>query len=70
MNHNLIATGTIEINVTPEQMWKALTDPAIIKEYLYGTETITDWKVGNPITFRESGKGISIKTKELLKSLF
>jgi len=29
-----------------------MTNPEIIKEYLFGTETITDWKVGSEIVFQ------------------
>lgn len=52
MNHNLVVTKTVEVNATLAKVWDVLTNPAIIKEYLFGTETITDWKVGSPIIFQ------------------
>ncbi len=52
MRQDLIVSQSIEINATPSQVWEALTNPEIIKEYLFGTETITDWKVGSEIIFQ------------------
>lgn len=52
MNHALIVSESILIHATPEKVWETLTTPAIIKEYLFGTETSTDWKVGSKITFQ------------------
>ncbi len=52
MNNDLKVSESIEINAEPSKVWEALTKPEIIKEYLFGTETITDWKVGSPIVFK------------------
>ncbi len=34
-----------------KKIWIILTDPALISNYLFGAETMTDWKVGSPISF-------------------
>jgi uncharacterized protein YndB with AHSA1/START domain len=52
MNHDLIVSKSIHINAGATKVWKALTTPEIIKEYLYGTETLTDWQVGSEIIFQ------------------
>jgi len=52
MNHNLEVTGSIDINAGPEKVWGVMTNLEIIKEYLFGTETVTDWKVGSEIIFQ------------------
>jgi len=57
LNHDLEASGTILINAELEKVWIALTEPELIKEYLYGTETITDWKVGSEIIFQGEYQG-------------
>lgn len=44
-------TLSTEFKTAREKVWKALTDPAIIKKYMFDTDTKTDWKVGSPITF-------------------
>jgi uncharacterized protein YndB with AHSA1/START domain len=52
MRQDLIVSQSIEINAASPKVWEALTNPEIIKEYLFGTETITDWKVGSEIIFQ------------------
>jgi uncharacterized protein YndB with AHSA1/START domain len=52
LNNTLVVSESVVIHATPAKVWAALTTPALIKAYLFGTETSTDWKVGNPITFR------------------
>lgn len=54
---DLTVSKTILIHSPLENVWKALTDPAIIKEYLYGTETLTNWKVGSEIVFQGEYQG-------------
>ena len=49
MDKNLIAKQSITINAKAENVWEVLTNPEKIKIYLFGTETITDWKVGSSI---------------------
>lgn len=53
----------IEVNVkaSPSKLWKILTDPAIIKEYLFGTETSCDWKIGSKISFEGSFNDVKYK---------
>lgn len=54
---------SIVINASKTKIWKALTDPALIKEYLFGTETITDWKVGSDLLFQGEWQGQTYKDK-------
>ena len=63
MNKGLVATSKTEINASVEDVWKALTTPAIIKQYLFGTETTTDWKLGSPIRFKGSWEGKEYEDK-------
>src|ERR687888_1934249 len=48
---------TTYINTTPEQLWKALTDPAFTERY-WGTTLESDWKVGSTITWHHHGDDI------------
>ena len=41
---------TIEINATPKILWRAFTDPLITRQM--GGEYITDWKVGNSLSWK------------------
>jgi uncharacterized protein YndB with AHSA1/START domain len=43
---------SIVIRASREVVWDALTNPAIVKQYFFGTTLVTDWKVGSPLFFR------------------
>ena len=57
MNPDLLVSKSVLINAGLDKVWNALTTPSIIKEYLFGTETITDWKVGSEIVFQGEYEG-------------
>jgi uncharacterized protein YndB with AHSA1/START domain len=42
----------ILIKANKSKVWKALTDPALVKQWLFGTEMEADWKVGGQIRYR------------------
>lgn len=63
MNRKLMASTSISIFVSPSEVWKALIDPEIIKQYMYGTETDTTWKLHDPITFTGEWEGVSYVDK-------
>ena len=63
MNHNLSVSESITIKVSAQKMWEVLTTPSIIKEYLFGTETISDWKTGSPIIFQGEWEGTKYRDK-------
>ena len=41
-----VANARIEIEASPQEVWKALTEPALIGEYMFGTHVETDWEPG------------------------
>lgn len=63
MNKELAVSKSITINANEKAVWEVLTDPEKIKLYLFGTETITDWKVGSPIIFQGEYEGQTYKDK-------
>lgn len=63
MANKLIVKKSIEINADKSKVWDALVNPEKIKLYLFGTETISDWKVGGPIVFQGVWEGITYKDK-------
>ena len=67
MRDDLIVSESIEINAAPSKVWDALTNPEIIKEYLFGTQTITDWKVGSDIIFQGEYQGKIYRDKGVIK---
>ncbi|MFO0355431.1 MAG: SRPBCC domain-containing protein [Sphingobacteriaceae bacterium] len=64
---DLSVSKSININASVHQVWKALTDPAIIKIYLYGTNTLTDWKIGSDIIFEGEYEGHKYRDHGFIK---
>lgn len=63
MKTELIAKKSVTIQASVDKVWDALTNPSLIKKYLFGTETISDWKVGSPIVFQGTWEGKSYQDK-------
>jgi uncharacterized protein YndB with AHSA1/START domain len=57
MSKGLIVKKSIHINADTAAVWDALVNPEKIKQYLFGTETISDWKVGSRITYQGVWEG-------------
>lgn len=66
MRRDLIVSQSIDINASPSKVWNVLTDPELIKEYLYGTEAVTDWKVGSEIVFQGEYQGQTYRDKGII----
>jgi uncharacterized protein YndB with AHSA1/START domain len=60
---NITGKVTVEVNASPDKVWEALVTPELIKKYLFGADTITDWKVGSPITFQGEYEGKAYRDK-------
>ena len=63
LDNSLQVEESVIIHASKTKIWKALTDPALIKEYLFGTETITDWHVGSELIFQGEWEGKPYKDK-------
>ena len=48
---------TITFKAPIDKVWQGLTDPAMVKEYFFGTGLKSDWQVGGPITFSGEWEG-------------
>lgn len=75
----ITSNATRVINAAPGAVWKAITDPAMIKQYLFGTDVTTDWKVGSPITYKgvwqgkayeDKGKILTVIPEKVLESTY
>jgi len=45
------------VNAPPSAVWKALTTLSTLKQFFFGSDISTDWRIGSPISFRGSWKG-------------
>ncbi|MDB5139591.1 MAG: hypothetical protein JWR12_1507 [Mucilaginibacter sp.] len=55
--NTLTLKTTIIFDEPIEKVWQGLTDPAMVKQYFFGTDLKSDWKVGSPITFSGEWEG-------------
>ncbi len=58
-----VATAETDISASPAQVWAALTDPELIKEYMFGSQVETDWLQGSPIVWRGEYEGTVYEDK-------
>jgi uncharacterized protein YndB with AHSA1/START domain len=58
-----VATAEIEIEASPDEVWGALTDPAQIKKYMFGSDVETDWKPGSQIVWKGEYEGKNYEDK-------
>lgn len=66
MSENLIAKSSILINVPVAKVWDALVNPSIIKQYMFGTEVVSDWKEGSPIIWKGVWQGKPYEDKGII----
>lgn len=72
--------STIKIKAASQKVWDILTKPEFVKQWQFGSELTTDWKVGSDIRFKTEWEGtifeqwgtvLEMRTNELIKySLF
>ena len=49
--NGIVATAETDIDAPRDAVWRALTDPAHIEQWMFGSTVETDWQVGSPITW-------------------
>lgn len=79
MNETLTAQASIDINASPSRVWEGLTNPDLVRQYLFGAEVVSDWKVGSPLIYRgewegsmyeDTGEIIQIEPGKLLQATY
>lgn len=53
----LLIKNTIIIHAPAQAVWKALVDPEQTKQYMFGCETVSDWKAGSSLLWRMDYEG-------------
>ena len=78
-NKKLTAKASVNIDAPASKVWEALTNPKMVKQYLYGTDVHTDWKEGSPITYtgewegkpyEDKGKILKVVPEKLLSTTY
>ena len=63
MQKDFVAERQVVIDAPVEAVWQTLTDPALVKQYMYGTRLETDWQVGSPISWKGEYQGAAYEDK-------
>lgn len=66
MPKDFIAQQSITIDAPASRVWDALTDPKLIRQYLFGAEASSDWQEGSPITYRGTWQGTAYEGKGVI----
>ena len=76
MENNITLEVSGAIAASKAVVWNALIDPELIKKYMFGTDAVSDWKVGSAITFSgvwegkayvDKGTILQIEKEKILK---
>ena len=57
MSNPLIVENSITINAPAAKVWDALVNPEQTKKYMFGCETVSDWKPGSELLWRGNYEG-------------
>ena len=53
----LFIRNTIKINAPTSKVWDLLTNPEMTKIYMFGCETVSEWKVGSELLWKGNYEG-------------
>jgi uncharacterized protein YndB with AHSA1/START domain len=62
-SEGLVAKVSLVLNARAEHVWDALTNPALITQYLFGTNVTSTWLEGTPIVWQGEWQGKSYVDK-------
>jgi uncharacterized protein YndB with AHSA1/START domain len=77
MTDTRIATAAVTVEAPPSRVWQALTDPAEIRQYMFGSEVTSDFRVGSEIRYagefegkkyEDHGEILEVIPNEILRS--
>lgn len=62
MSKSMCITEEIIFKTTKSSIWNLVTNPEMTKQYMFGCEVLSDWKIGSPIVW----KGKTEKGEEII----
>jgi len=60
MEKELTIKNTININAPAHKVWDVLINPQQTKKYMFGCETVSDWKVGSELLWKGVFDGVEL----------
>jgi uncharacterized protein YndB with AHSA1/START domain len=61
-----VARAVTTIHAPAPAVWNALVDPALIKQYMFGTTVISEWTEGSPIAWKGEWQGKPYEDKGVI----
>jgi uncharacterized protein YndB with AHSA1/START domain len=69
MDQDLIAQASTIINAPRAKVWNALVDPEAIKQYMFGTDAVSDWHKGSKIIWKSEWQSRSYEDNGVILQL-
>jgi len=66
MDMDLIAKASTLINAPKKDVWDALVNPEIIRQYMFGTQVVSQWREGSPIVWKGEWQGKPYEDKGVI----
>jgi uncharacterized protein YndB with AHSA1/START domain len=68
-NEMYIAKASTTINAPITKVWDALTNPEIIRQFMFGTEVVSEWEKGNSIVWKGTWEGKPYEDKGVILAI-
>ena len=69
MNRGLVAKASITVNASINKVWDSLVNPESIKQYMFGTSVVSDWKEGSSIVWKGEWQGKKYEDRGMILKL-
>ena len=56
-----VSLSQVTINAARSTVWAAVTDPVLVKRWQYGSDLVTEWRVGGSIRFSSEYEGRTLE---------
>jgi uncharacterized protein YndB with AHSA1/START domain len=63
MSENLVAEASVSVNAPRGEVWNALVSSEANKQFMFGSDVVSDWREGSPISWKGEWKGKKYEDK-------
>jgi uncharacterized protein YndB with AHSA1/START domain len=57
MADKMVVISSVDINAPSAKVWDTLTNPEQTQKYMFGCQTVSDWKPGSPLLWKGNYEG-------------
>ena len=69
MDKKMVARASVIIDAPVPKVWAALVDPEAIRQYMFGTTVVSEWREGSPILWKGEWEGKPYEDKGVILKL-